>query len=469
MMGTATQAILPRDLITRNVNMFSGDLLLTCTYAPDVNPEVFADLSRGREVYSFCPELHHLDKLEFKLCTIFQLKRVTSVTVLVKDGSPHSMRIPLMVQEAAENLGFDKDHIRYFCLEAGELHEIADRAVRKARHFSEIQRLLPFARLEKVTEVLRGPGGCPNDQQETLASVVSHLREEIEEVAAAVRRCDRENLLEEIGDLLYNIVLLGQIAREQDKSLQHRLCFLREKACPGWTWRLTRTGHRSSPSVAWMAQARRRWWGCCRRCWRLQVLGEVSRQPSARLRSWDAFRAALAAGQAPPFDKRALAGLVAWDRLCLQLSEVEPALAAGQAVICERYLLDIYVFGTFRGSRPAWLRQWLTPLLAPDLGFVVDVSLPEAMRRLAARDPSGKRDEQEDALAILLELYRYDYGDHRPLSPLQVAQQLPNEAWQDITWDQGSKARCVPASPPYASTRPTGITTDSLPVTRSGF
>lgn len=34
---------------------------------------------------------------------------------------------------------------------------------------------------------------------------------------------------------------------------------------------------------------------------------------------------------------------------------------------------------------------------------------------------------------------RYDYGNHRPLSALQVAQQLPPTAWQEITWNQGSK------------------------------
>lgn len=34
---------------------------------------------------------------------------------------------------------------------------------------------------------------------------------------------------------------------------------------------------------------------------------------------------------------------------------------------------------------------------------------------------------------------RFDYGDHRPLSTLQVAQSLPKEAWQEVTWDQGTK------------------------------
>ncbi len=34
---------------------------------------------------------------------------------------------------------------------------------------------------------------------------------------------------------------------------------------------------------------------------------------------------------------------------------------------------------------------------------------------------------------------RYEYGNHRPESVLEVAQRLPVETWQDVTWDQGSK------------------------------
>lgn len=203
-----------RDLISVNVNAFSGDLLLTCTYSADVNAEAYAELSNGRKVYTFCPELHHLDKLGFKLCTIFRLDRVRSVTVLTKDGSPHSMQIPLMVQEAAEDVGFDKSNIRYFCLEGGKLIEFSDLAVRKARHYSEIEGVLPFARLDRVAEILRGEGGCPNDRAETYHTVLDHLREEVEEIDKALRNDDQENMLEEIGDVFFNIALLGRLVRE---------------------------------------------------------------------------------------------------------------------------------------------------------------------------------------------------------------------------------------------------------------
>ena len=207
----------PRNIIASNVNVFSGDLLLTCSYSPEISPTDYLNLLKGRRAFSFCPELTHLDKLGFKLCTIFRLKRVTSLVVLTKDGSPHSMQIPLMVQEAAEDVGFDKKNIQYFCLEGGEMHEITDLTIRKARHYSEIEKVLPFAKLRKVTEILRAPGGCPTDRAETFKSVVEHLKEEVQEVQEALEKNDMENLIEELGDVAFNIFLMSQIAAEKDQ------------------------------------------------------------------------------------------------------------------------------------------------------------------------------------------------------------------------------------------------------------
>jgi tetrapyrrole methylase family protein/MazG family protein len=204
----------PPDIIATNVNVFTGDLFLTDTYSPEINPEVFNRLSEGRRAVSFCPELTHLDILGFKLCTIFRLKRVTSLVVLTKDGSPHSMQIPLMVQEAAEDAGFDKSSVEYYCLEGGLVHHISDLTVRKSRHYSEIEKLLPYAKLEAVTAMLRSEQGCPNDRKETYESVIEHLREEVEELAEALRKNDMENFYEESGDILYNLALIGQISNE---------------------------------------------------------------------------------------------------------------------------------------------------------------------------------------------------------------------------------------------------------------
>lgn len=62
---------------------------------------------------------------------------------------------------------------------------------------------------------LRGPHGCPWDLKQTHTTLLRHLREESDEVARAIRRKDPENLCEELGDLLHQIVFHAQLAAEK--------------------------------------------------------------------------------------------------------------------------------------------------------------------------------------------------------------------------------------------------------------
>lgn len=64
---------------------------------------------------------------------------------------------------------------------------------------------------------LRAPGGCPWDRRQTHKSLVRHLKEESAEVAQAIRENDTENLCEELGDLLHQIVFHAQLAREKKR------------------------------------------------------------------------------------------------------------------------------------------------------------------------------------------------------------------------------------------------------------
>lgn len=69
-------------------------------------------------------------------------------------------------------------------------------------------------RLVRVVEVLRNPGGCPWDREQTHESLRRGLIEEAYEVIEAIDNCDRENLIEELGDVLLQVVMHAQIARE---------------------------------------------------------------------------------------------------------------------------------------------------------------------------------------------------------------------------------------------------------------
>ncbi len=76
------------------------------------------------------------------------------------------------------------------------------------------RRSVSFKDLVKVMAKLRAPGGCPWDRQQTHASLLKYLEEESAEVAHAVKRGDIENLKEELGDVLLQVLFHADIARE---------------------------------------------------------------------------------------------------------------------------------------------------------------------------------------------------------------------------------------------------------------
>lgn len=72
----------------------------------------------------------------------------------------------------------------------------------------------PLRRLVAVMDRLRSPGGCPWDAEQSHASLVPYAIEEAHEVAEAVENDDRDNLREELGDLLLQVVFHARIAQE---------------------------------------------------------------------------------------------------------------------------------------------------------------------------------------------------------------------------------------------------------------
>lgn len=72
-----------------------------------------------------------------------------------------------------------------------------------------------FTDLLRAQAKLRAPGGCPWDRKQTHKTLLKHLKEESAEVAQAIRKGDMENLKEELGDVLHQIIFHAQIAREK--------------------------------------------------------------------------------------------------------------------------------------------------------------------------------------------------------------------------------------------------------------
>ena len=72
----------------------------------------------------------------------------------------------------------------------------------------------PFSRLVAIVAALRSPEGCPWDREQTLQSLTRFVLEEAYEVVDAIERDDMKALCEEVGDHIFEGVLLAQITAE---------------------------------------------------------------------------------------------------------------------------------------------------------------------------------------------------------------------------------------------------------------
>lgn len=110
---------------------------------------------------------------------------------------------------------------------AGTVTEVVETvplyAIDRSPHLAHLTSLyvppLPYkADLTSFAEtvaILRSPEGCPWDQEQTPQSMRSGFLEEVYEVLAALDADDTDNLREELGDVIYHIVMQAQMASEE--------------------------------------------------------------------------------------------------------------------------------------------------------------------------------------------------------------------------------------------------------------
>lgn len=69
--------------------------------------------------------------------------------------------------------------------------------------------------LLEIISILRSPQGCPWDREQTHESLKKCLTDETEEVLQAIDKKDDENLCEELGDVLLQVLMNSELARER--------------------------------------------------------------------------------------------------------------------------------------------------------------------------------------------------------------------------------------------------------------
>ena len=72
-----------------------------------------------------------------------------------------------------------------------------------------------FQDLLTIMTLLRSPGGCPWDREQTHTSMRRYLLEEACEAAEAIDRQDPTALREELGDVLLQVVFHAELELEQ--------------------------------------------------------------------------------------------------------------------------------------------------------------------------------------------------------------------------------------------------------------
>ncbi|TKB27595.1 nucleotide pyrophosphohydrolase [Desulfopila sp. IMCC35006] len=72
-----------------------------------------------------------------------------------------------------------------------------------------------LSELISTIKTLRGEDGCPWDRRQNHISLLKYLKSECQELIDAIENDDPVNICEELGDLLYLIVMISEIGNDQ--------------------------------------------------------------------------------------------------------------------------------------------------------------------------------------------------------------------------------------------------------------
>lgn len=73
-----------------------------------------------------------------------------------------------------------------------------------------------FVTLVETVAALRGPEGCPWDKEQTQKTLTQYAIEEAFELAEAIESGNQQEIKEELGDFLFQVLLQAQVAKDQN-------------------------------------------------------------------------------------------------------------------------------------------------------------------------------------------------------------------------------------------------------------
>ncbi len=85
---------------------------------------------------------------------------------------------------------------------------------------SRIDKLKNSSQLKDLVAIMNellGKNGCPWDKEQNHKSLIQYLHEEAGEVEAAIKKSDWENLKEELGDIILQVVFHSALAEKKGR------------------------------------------------------------------------------------------------------------------------------------------------------------------------------------------------------------------------------------------------------------
>ena len=73
----------------------------------------------------------------------------------------------------------------------------------------------PIKRLDGIIASLRSENGCPWDRKQTPESIAVYLIEEAHELLAAIESGNTEDICEELGDVLFQVLFIAKFFEEK--------------------------------------------------------------------------------------------------------------------------------------------------------------------------------------------------------------------------------------------------------------
>ncbi len=138
-------------------------------------------------------DLEIASELKIKLMEIYPEDVNTFIIDVLEENVK---KIPLFMLDQEKNYGFST----YFCILPIEISK---------------NRVYNVNNLQRIVKILRGPDGCPWDKKQTHHSIRQHVIEEAYEVVDAIDNDDIDNLVEELGDLLFQVVFHAELGSEE--------------------------------------------------------------------------------------------------------------------------------------------------------------------------------------------------------------------------------------------------------------